>query len=126
MSEYISREAFLEKERRLYCQDCSRRKNSNGKLVYEIGDAPCRACGIGDVLDDFDDFPTAIPPHGRLIDVDALMQEFDKAQRTMQQHGQEYSCSFMSSSQEISTEWYCVEDMVENAPTIIPAEEGKT
>lgn len=55
--------------------------------------------------------------------IDALMQEFDKAQRTMQQHGQEYSCSFMSSSQEISTEWYCVEDMLENAPTIIEAEE---
>ena len=64
-----------------------------------------------------------IQPHGRLIDADALMQEFDKAQRTMQQHGQEYSCSFMSSSQEISTEWYCVEDMLENAPTIIEAEE---
>lgn len=59
MSDYISREAFLEKERRLYCQDCSRRKNSNGKLVYEIGDAPCRACGIGDVLDDFEDIPAA-------------------------------------------------------------------
>lgn len=66
-----------------------------------------------------------VPPHGRLIDADALMHEFDKAQRTMQQHGQEYSCSFMSSSQEISTEWYCVEDMAENAPTIIPAEEGE-
>ena len=67
-----------------------------------------------------------IQPHGRLIDADALMNEFEKAQRTMQQHGREYSCSFMSSSQEISTEWYCVEDMVENAPTIIPAsEEGK-
>ena len=59
MSEYISREAFLEKERRLYCQDCSRRKNSKGKIVYEIGDAPCRACGIGDVLDDFEDIPAA-------------------------------------------------------------------
>ena len=67
-----------------------------------------------------------IPPLGRLIDADALMQEFEKAQRTMKQHGQEYSCSFLSSSQEISTEWYCVEDMVENAPTIIPAEEGET
>jgi hypothetical protein len=66
-----------------------------------------------------------VPPHGRLIDADALMQEFDKAQRTMQQHGQEYSCSFMSSSQEISTEWYCVEDMVENAPTIIPVSGGQ-
>ena len=66
------------------------------------------------------------PPHGRLIDADALMKEFEKAQRVMEQHGQEYSCSFLSSSQEISTEWYCVEDMVENAPTIIPAsEEGE-
>ena len=64
-----------------------------------------------------------VPPHGRLIDADALMHEFEKAQRTMQQHGQEYSCSFMSSGQEISTEWYCVEEMVENAPTIIPASE---
>lgn len=63
-----------------------------------------------------------VPPHGRLIDADALMHEFEKAQRTMEQHGQEYSCSFMSSGREISTEWYCVEDMVENAPTVIQAE----
>jgi hypothetical protein len=66
-----------------------------------------------------------VPPHGRLIDADALMHEFEKAQRTMEQHGQEYSCSFMSSSQELSTEWYCVEDMLENAPTVIEAEEGE-
>ena len=66
-----------------------------------------------------------VPEHGRTIDADALMHEFEKAQRTMAQHGQEYSCSFMSSSQEISTEWYCVEDMLENAPTIIPAEGGR-
>ena len=67
-----------------------------------------------------------VPPHGRLIDADALMHEFEKAQRTMAKHGQEYSCSFMSSSQELSTEWYCVEDMLENAPTVIEAEEGET
>ena len=66
-----------------------------------------------------------VPPHGRLIDADALMHEFEKAQRTMAQHGREYSCSFMSSGQELSTEWYCVEDMLEAAPTIIPAEEGE-
>lgn len=74
-----------------------------------------------------DDCPLVpVPPHGRLIDADALMHEFEKAQRTMAQHGREYSCSFMSSSQEISTEWYCVEDMLENAPTVIEAEEGET
>ena len=66
-----------------------------------------------------------VPPHGRLIDADALMKEFEKAQRRMEQHGQEYSCSFLSSSREISTEWYCVEDMLENAPTVIEAEEGE-
>ena len=64
-----------------------------------------------------------VPPHGDLIDRDALMNEFEKAQRTMQQHGREYSCSFLSSSQEISTEWYCVEDMLDNAATVIPASE---
>lgn len=73
-----------------------------------------------------DDCPLVpVPSHGRLIDADALMKEFENAQRTMEQHGQEYSCSFLSSSQEISTEWYCVEDMLDNAPTVIEAEEGK-
>ena len=61
-------------------------------------------------------------PHGRLIDADALMNEFEKAQRTMAQHGREYACSFMSSSQELSTEWYCVEDMLDNSPTIVESE----
>ena len=63
-----------------------------------------------------------LPPHGDLIDRDALMHEFEKAERTMEQHGREYSCSFLSSSQEISTEWYCVEDILEDAPTIIEEE----
>ena len=78
--------------------------------------------GIGDKLKDCPlvEVPT---PHGRLIDADALMREFEKAQNTMKQHGQEYSCSFLSTSQEISTEWYCVEDILDNAPTVIEAEE---
>lgn len=60
--DYISREAFLAEKRHLYCENCARRKGmKNGKMkfVYEIGDAPCRACGIGDVLDDVEDFPAA-------------------------------------------------------------------
>ena len=65
--------------------------------------------------------------HGRLIDADALMKEFEKAENTMAEHGQEYSFSFMSSSQEISTEWYAVEEMVDNSPTIIPSDkDGET
>ena len=38
------------------CKDCDKRKGmKNGKMrfCYEIGDAPCRACDIGDTIDYF-------------------------------------------------------------------------
>ena len=59
MAEYIDRDAFLTQERAWYCDNCDRRKNSKGKTVYEIGEAPCRACDIGDVLDALEDYPAA-------------------------------------------------------------------
>ena len=62
MTDYISREAFVKSQRHLYCENCARRKGmKRGKMqfVYEIGDAPCRACGYGDVIDDAEDFPAA-------------------------------------------------------------------
>lgn len=60
--EYIEREAFVEQKREQYCKDCSRRKgmrNGKYKTLYEIGEAPCRACEIDDVLNDVEDFPAA-------------------------------------------------------------------
>ena len=60
--EYIEREAFLTQKREQYCKDCTRRKgmrNGKCKTLYEIGEAPCRACGINDVLNDVEDFPAA-------------------------------------------------------------------
>jgi len=57
--EYIDREAFLAEQRHLYCENCARRKNGKGKFVYDIGDAPCRACDICDVLDAVEDAPAA-------------------------------------------------------------------
>ena len=62
MSEYIDREAFVKEQRHLYCENCARRKGmKNGKMkfLYEIGDAPCRSCGYGDVLDDLEDYHAA-------------------------------------------------------------------
>ena len=59
MAEYIEREAFIESQQHLYCENCARRKDGKGKFVYDIGDAPCRACGIMDVLDAVEDFPAA-------------------------------------------------------------------
>ena len=78
MTDYISREAFLEQYRSLYCYDCDGRKNEKGKLVYEIGDAPCRACDIGDMLDAVEDFPAAdVAPvrHGEWISVEDRLPE---------------------------------------------------
>ena len=59
MAEYINRDTFLEQQRAWYCKDCNRRKNSKGKTVYEIGEAPCRACDIGTILDAVEDYPAA-------------------------------------------------------------------
>ena len=62
MAEYIDRGAFLDAKRDQYCRDCDRRKGTkNGKyrILYDIGDVPCRACGIEDVLSDVEDFPAA-------------------------------------------------------------------
>lgn len=58
MAKYIDSDAFLSQERAWYCDNCDRRKNSKGKTVYEIGDAPCRACDIGDILDLLEDYPS--------------------------------------------------------------------
>ena len=62
MADYIEREAFVEQKRKQYCEDCDRRKgmkNGKYKTLYEIGEAPCRACGIDDMLNDVEDFPAA-------------------------------------------------------------------
>ena len=59
MAEYINRDTFLERQRAWYCKDCNRRKNTKGKTVYEIGEAPCRACDIGTMLDAVEDYPAA-------------------------------------------------------------------
>ena len=61
MSDLIDRQAFIERERKLYCKDCDRRQGmKNGKLTfcYEIGDAPCRSCWLDDVLTDLENAPT--------------------------------------------------------------------
>lgn len=62
MAEYIDREAFIADKRRLYCTDCDRRKGKKrGKYVtlYEIGEAPCKSCWVGDMLDETEVYPAA-------------------------------------------------------------------
>lgn len=51
----------------------------------------------------------------RPIDADALLQEFERRQ---EQQISNYCDCFLNDAHELSTEWNCVEDMVENATTI--------
>ena len=61
----------------------------------------------------------------RLIDADALMEECQLAQKQAARHGREYANAFYSGSMDLSTEWWCVEDMIENAPTVEERKKGK-
>lgn len=53
----------------------------------------------------------------RLIDADALLEDFSERQNLDCSDGEFCDC-FLNDSQEVSTEWWCVEDAVESAPTI--------
>ena len=50
-----------------------------------------------------------------LISRNALLKEFEKRQ---EQQANEYCDCFLNDAQELSTEWWCVEDAVTAAPTI--------
>lgn len=56
----------------------------------------------------------------RCIDADALIADCQLAQKQADRHGREFANAFYSGGGEVSTEWWCVEDMIENAPTIEP------
>lgn len=62
MAEYIDRAAFVKDKREWYCAACAKRQGmKRGRLqfVYEIGDAPCRACSVDDMIDDVEYYPAA-------------------------------------------------------------------
>jgi membrane protease subunit (stomatin/prohibitin family) len=83
MADYISREAFITKTRKQYCADCDRRKGmKNGKMrfCYDIGEAPCRACSVDDMLNDVEDFPAAF--------TDAQIGEIPAADVVEVRHGE--------------------------------------
>jgi hypothetical protein len=61
----------------------------------------------------------------RLIDADALIADCQLAQKQADRHGREFANAFYSGGGEISTEWWCVEDMIDNAPTIEERKQSK-
>ena len=67
----IDADALLDEVMDRYCEECDKRKGiKNGKfrIIYEIGDAPCRACEIDDMKTELEYAPTVDPfQHGRWI-----------------------------------------------------------
>lgn len=71
-------DALIDDVKYRYCKDCDRRKGiKKGKyrVIYEVGDVPCRACGVGDMLDELDNAPTIdVEPvkHGHWVEVQRI------------------------------------------------------
>lgn len=60
MAKYIDSDAFFNLITERYCTDCEKRKGTKNGLyqfVYEIGEAPCRACVVDGIIDDLEDIP---------------------------------------------------------------------
>lgn len=74
MARYIDADALIAAIQQTYCADCNKRKGKKrGKecVLYEIGEAPCKSCGVMDAMDDIENAPTAdVAPvvHGRWLD----------------------------------------------------------
>ena len=61
MARMIDADALIADMEKRYCKDCERRKGVKGgkvRTLYEIGDAPCRACGTMDAMDEIDNAST--------------------------------------------------------------------
>jgi hypothetical protein len=63
-----------------------------------------------------------VPPHGRLIDEQWLNMQIHTAKEIHANEKQDF-CNAFDSNGRVCTEWWCVEEMIDNAPTIIPASE---
>jgi len=65
----IDADALIAEVEERICKECEKRKGiKNGKLktIYQIGDAPCRACAVDDMQGYLEDAPTIDPvKHGK-------------------------------------------------------------
>ena len=64
----INADALMDEMFDRYCKECAKRKGiKNGKyrIIYEVGDAPCRACEIDDMKSELEEAPTIEPKHGK-------------------------------------------------------------
>lgn len=62
MSRYTDADALLDTVFEVHCKECDNRKgekNGKYKTIYELGEAPCKSCGVNDMREYLEDAPTA-------------------------------------------------------------------
>ena len=61
MVRLIDADALLDDAMDRYCKECDKRKgikNGEYRIIYDIGEAPCRACEVDDMKAELEDAPT--------------------------------------------------------------------
>lgn len=64
MSRLIDADALIDDLMKRYCKECNKRrgiKDGKYRIIYEIGEAPCRACEVDDVKAELEEAPTIDP-----------------------------------------------------------------
>lgn len=62
----IDADALIDDLMERYCKECNKRrgiKNGKYRIIYEVGEVPCRACEVDDVKAELEEAPTldAVP-----------------------------------------------------------------
>lgn len=65
-----------------------------------------------------------LPPHGRLIDAKQFAEDISTAKLYRLTGQRDSANAFINDGGNISTEWWCVENMIDNAPTVLEEEES--
>lgn len=63
-------------------------------------------------------------PHGKLVDVVLIEMQIKCAKEACENESKDFCNAFRDQDGELSTQWWCVEDMLENAPAAIEEETG--
>lgn len=110
----IDADLFIKEKTALYCGKCERRmgmKNGKKKFVYEIGDVPCRACEVMDMLDDVENAPT--------VDIQtAVMELYKRYQPRLATNVYEFGVELQELLGRYGKETDNF-DVIDNAPTVV-------
>lgn len=105
MSRLIDADALIADMEKRYCKNCERRKGVKGRkirMLYEIGEAPCRACGTMDAMDEIDNAPTV----GGWVSVNDKLPEQGKNVLVYIERNAYYRNGVVARKREIAIGWH--------------------